>query len=344
MRKRIFLIRWINFTLSLVVLIIVTISCQNNSKKVELASEVITPVSAILTIEDTVFTAQNVQRILGFLASDSLKGRESGSKGLEKAAHFIKNELERYGIAPYKKSYLDTFLIEQDTTYNVLGFLKGSDPQLSEEIVIIGAHYDHIGKAKKVDNDSIANGANDNASGTTAVLLLANYFAKRKTNKRSILFALFSAEEKGLLGSKDLASKLEKSSEKVYFMLNFEMIGVPLINKSYEAYITGFNMSNMADKFNKYSAHERLIGYLPKAQEFGLFKRSDNFPVFEILKIPSQTISTFDFTNYDYYHHADDEITEINFDFMAKLMEKLVPSVETLISTPTREIQLNTSK
>ncbi|WP_040282960.1 M28 family peptidase, partial [Psychroserpens damuponensis] len=71
------------------------------------------------------------------------------------------------------------------------------DPVLKNEFVVIGAHYDHIGISNKVvDNDSIANGANDNAAGTSSVLAMAKYFTAKKNNKRSIMFVLFSAEEK----------------------------------------------------------------------------------------------------------------------------------------------------
>lgn len=326
------------------VLLIITLSCENKKTNQKVVAETTPSTVNLIQTNDSIFSASNAKRILSFLASDSLKGRESGSKGLEKAANFIKNEFNKYGVAPYKKTYLDTFVAQKDTTFNVIGFLRGSDPKLSDEIIMIGAHYDHIGKAKIVNKDTIANGANDNASGTTAVLLLANYFAKQKTNKRSILFALFSAEEKGLLGSKDLAKKLKKENKNIYLMLNFEMIGVPLKDKDYEAYITGFKTSNLAKKLNEYSNNEKLIGFLPEAKKFNLFKRSDNFPIYQALKIPSQTISTFDFTNYPYYHHVDDESSQMDFDIIAGFTQKLVPSIETLVSTVEKEVKLSGDK
>ena len=105
---------------------------------------------------------------------------------------------------------------------------------------MLGAHYDHIGvetQSKRiVDNDSIANGANDNAAGSVAVLEMAKYFANKET-KRSLMFVLFSAEEMGLLGSKHLAKRLKEEKAPVYFMLNFEMIGVPLPHQDYLAYL-----------------------------------------------------------------------------------------------------------
>ena len=323
------------------VLLVLILSCDNKKTNQKVVAGEITPVAVkSAQKKDSVFSVSNVKRILSFLASDSLKGRESGSEGLQKAADFIKDEFYAYGVAPYKKTFLDTFVAHKDTTFNVIGFLSGSDPTLSDEIIIIGAHYDHIGKAKIVNKDTIANGANDNASGTTAVLLLANYFAEQKSNKRSILFTLFSAEERGLLGSKDLAQKLQKENKDIYLMLNFEMIGVPLKNKDYEAYITGYETSNFAEKLNEYSNNEKLIGFLPEAKKFNLFKRSDNFPIYEALKIPSQTISTFDFTNYPYYHHVDDESSQMDFTFIAGFTRKLIPSIEALVTTVEKEVKL----
>ena len=78
----------------------------------------------------------------------------------------------------------------------MVGFIPGKDKNLKKEFIIIGAHYDHIGITKSASNDTIANGANDNASGTATVLELARYFGNVKTNKRSIIFALFIAKEK----------------------------------------------------------------------------------------------------------------------------------------------------
>ncbi|WP_299258142.1 M20/M25/M40 family metallo-hydrolase [uncultured Aquimarina sp.] len=285
-------------------------------------------------------TTSDVEVIMNFLASDELKGRDTGSKGLEKAAKFIEQEFKKSGIEPYFESYLNTFDAKGTETYNVVGYLKGTDPDLANEFVVIGAHFDHIGNGKEVNGDTIANGANDNAAGSTAVISLAKHFAEAKSNKRSVLFVLFGAEEKGLLGSSHLAKVLKEKNLNLYTMVNFEMIGVPLNDKSYKAYITGYEISNMAEKINEYSGKE-LIGFLPKAKEFQLFRRSDNYPFYEQFNVPCQTISTFDFTNYDYYHHVDDEVSEMDFEFMAELINNSVTAITKILNTPTKEIKLN---
>ncbi|SEM01824.1 Peptidase family M28 [Aquimarina amphilecti] len=284
--------------------------------------------------------ASDVGSIMNFLASDELEGRDTGSEGLKKAANFIKEEFKKYGVDSYFDSYLNTFDAKGTETYNVVGYLEGHDPDLKKEFVVIGAHFDHIGTGKDVNGDTIANGANDNAAGSTAVISLAKHFAKTKSNKRSVLFVLFGAEERGLLGSSHLAKVLKEKNLDLYTMVNFEMIGVPLNDKSYKAYITGYEISNMADKMNEYSGKE-LIGFLPKAKEFQLFRRSDNYPFYEQFEVPCQTISTFDFTNYDYYHHVDDEVSEMNFEFMAELINDCVPAITKILNTQTKEIKLN---
>ena len=284
-------------------------------------------------------TVTEVSEIMTFLASDELKGRDTGSEGLEKAAVFVENQFKKYGIKPYFDTYRDNFDAKGTKTYNVVGYLPGDDKELAKEFIIIGAHFDHIGVVAEVDDDNIANGANDNATGCTAVISLAKQLAKSKQNKRSVLFVLFGAEERGLLGSEHLASVLKEKDFDLYAMVNFEMIGVPLNEKSYRAYITGYEKSNMAEKFNEYSGTE-LIGYLEKAKEFQLFRRSDNYPFFEQFNVPCQTISTFDFTNYDYYHHVDDEVSQMNFEFMTELINSCVPAILKMTTTESKEITL----
>ena len=277
---------------------------------------------------------------LEYLASDELEGRSTGSQGIEKAAVFIENVFSKNHIKPFFETYRDTFKIKDITGYNVVGYIEGNDPELKNEFVILGAHYDHIGTAKEVDGDSIANGANDDASGTVAVLEWAKYFSRSKNNKRSILFTLYAAEEMGLKGSGHLAERLKSENLNVYTMINFEMIGVPRAENETMAYLTGYKESNMAEKLNEYAGFE-MIGFLPKAKEFNLFKRSDNYPFYESFKIPAQAISTFDFTNFDYYHHVDDEADKMDFKHMTTFINKMIPALEGMINASTKDIKLN---
>lgn len=280
----------------------------------------------------------DVARTLRYLSSDELAGRKTGTEGIEKAATFIEDVFRKYGIEPYFQTYRDSFQVEGVTGYNLVGLKEGTDPDLKDEYIIIGAHYDHIGEGKPVAGDSIANGANDNASGTTAVLELAKHFANVDTG-RSILFTLFSAEEMGLVGAKRLAERLKAEDIDLYLMFNIEMIGVPMEDRSYEAYLTGYELSNLAEKFNEYAGQE-VLGFLPEAKEYRLFRRSDNYPFYEQFGVPAQTMSTFDFTNYEYYHHVNDEFEHMNISHMADLIEKIIPGIEAMANTASREIEM----
>lgn len=186
-----------------------------------------------------------------FLADDLLEGRESGFNGGKIARNYIVSQLKQYGIEPFfADGYLQHFSayrvdnqskeakrytvtdsiinkIKQNTHYrlemaNVLGMIKGSK---SDEYVIVGAHYDHLGKDPYLAGDQIYNGADDNASGVSAVLQLAKAFQQSGTQpKRTIIFAFWDGEERGLLGSQYFTNNFStKSNIKAY--LNYDMIG-----------------------------------------------------------------------------------------------------------------------
>ncbi|MDH3697909.1 MAG: M28 family peptidase [Flavobacteriaceae bacterium] len=278
--------------------------------------------------------------LMNFMASDDLQGRDSGSDGIEKAASYIEESFEENNIRPYFESFRDTLANFKPTSYNVVGWIPGNDPELKDEFIVIGAHYDHIGIVNSTNGDAIANGANDNASGTSTVMELARYFGNAKTNKRSLIFALFSAEERGLMGSWHLAKKLKESNLNLYTMLNFEMTGVPMVGKDYFLYITGYDKSNLAEVSNEH-AGENLIGLLPTAQELNLFQRSDNYPFHEVFGVPAHTYCTFDFTNFDHYHGVDDEPQIMDFDHMAEVVNRIIPVIEGITNAAEQEVITN---
>src|SRR5699024_3378865 len=157
--------------------------------------------------------------------------------------------------------------------YIIVAYKEGTDKTLKNEVIILGAHYDHIGIIQPRKGDSIANGANDDASGTAVVLELAKTLAIKDT-KRSLLFVLFSAEEKGLIGSRHLAKRLKKAPFSPVLMLNFEMLGVPMQTTDYDAYVTGYKKSNLASIFNNF-AERKVLGYWKDEDRYQVFKRSD---------------------------------------------------------------------
>ena len=191
---------------------------------------------------------QDLERHLTILASDSLEGRETGKKGQKMAADYIANHFKNIGIPPYKKdTYYQKFKVKSgkhickcedcDVGFvkqlfgkkrrikgeNVLGYIEGSD--LKDELIIITAHYDHLGKHDSL----IFNGADDDGSGTVATLEIAEAFmlAKKAGNgpRRSVLIMPVSGEEKGLLGSKYYTKNPIYPLEKTVANLNIDMIG-----------------------------------------------------------------------------------------------------------------------
>ncbi|WP_108823277.1 M20/M25/M40 family metallo-hydrolase [Dysgonomonas sp. Marseille-P4361] len=184
-----------------------------------------------------------------FLASDALEGREAGKNGSKIASEYIKAMLQEIGIKPLNNSYFQEFeayskerqkrvrfSVHPDSIAkykkeaahrklemrNVLGYIEGEN---KDEFAIIGAHFDHLGIDEALVNDKIYNGADDNASGVSAVLQIAKAFVKSgKKPKRSIIFAFWDGEELGLLGSEFFMLNFPNSSQ-IKSYLNFDMIG-----------------------------------------------------------------------------------------------------------------------
>ena len=173
-------------------------------------------------------TVEESRKTLSYLASDEMEGRKPGNPGNFIAVSFIKKEFESYGLETHLQKFTYTFrwrvgLIRWRTveieTMNVIGVLKGT----SDKHVVIGAHMDHLG----VDGDGDAyNGADDNASGTTAILELAEAFGKSDARpKDTIVFIAFNAEELGLLGSKHYVSDPLLPLDDCKLMINLDMVG-----------------------------------------------------------------------------------------------------------------------
>lgn len=172
------------------------------------------------------------------LASDEMEGRAAGFPGNDRAADFLVETLRKTGLKPggEKGGWTQEFEFgEKRKSRNVLAILEGGDETLRDEVVVVSAHFDHVGKVgqevsgqsgEPKEGDGIWNGADDNASGTSAVLTVAEAFAASGVRpKRSILFAFWSAEEAGLLGSEQYVQHPTRPLEKHVFCLNMDMIG-----------------------------------------------------------------------------------------------------------------------
>lgn len=216
--------------------------------------------------------------------------------------------------------------------YNVVGMLPGKSKP--DEVIIFSAHYDHEGALPGKKKDNIMNGANDNASGITALLLLADYFAKRKDNERTLLFCTFAGEELGLIGSLSFVSYIDP--EKIIAGVNLEMIGVPQYGTK-KVFITGEKYSSLPQLLQTELTLNGISVMREPDEEKMLFQRSDNFPFAE-KGIPAHTIMASDDDD-DCYHQPCDEIQRIDIPNMTALIKAVAASTQKLVSgedTPTR--------
>lgn len=218
---------------------------------------------------------------------------------------------------------------------NVVGIIPGKSKK--DEYVIFSGHYDHIGVGRPTaEGDSIYNGANDDAAGTTAVIMLANYFAKQKNNERTIVFAAFTAEESGGYGSKHFSEKFEAG--KVMAMFNIEMIGTDSKWGTNSAYITGYEKTDMGKILDKNLEGSNFKFYPDPYPTQQLFYRSDNATLAR-LGVPAHTISTSKMDVEKFYHTADDEVETLDMNNMAEIIKAIAISSRSIIAgkdTPSR--------
>ncbi len=289
---------------------------------------------------------KDLEKHLTILSSDSLEGRETGKKGQKMAAEYLKNHFINIGIPPYKKNkYFQKFKVKSDrhvckcedcdTDFikkifkknkiirgeNVLGYIEGSD--LKDELIIITAHYDHLGKHDTL----LFNGADDDGSGTVAIMEIAEAFmlAKRdgKGPRRSILIMPVSGEEKGLLGSKYYTDNPVFPLKKTIANLNIDMIG-RIDNMHLDGnyvYLIGSDMlskdlHNISEETNKkHIGLELDYTYNTDDDPHRYYYRSDHYN-FAKNNIP--VIFYFNGVHED-YHKTTDTIEKIDFNKIEKI-------------------------
>jgi hypothetical protein len=233
--------------------------------------------------------------------------------------------------ATYQVSHTAT--VVEEPLVNVVGMIPG---RRTNEFVLFSAHYDHIGFERPIYGDSIANGANDNASGVAAMVALAKYYASRGTPERTLLFAAFSAEEAGGFGSRHYSRQLDPAQ--VVAMLNIEMIGKQAAAGPNTAWITGFERSSFGRILQEAVAGTGYQFQPDPYPQMGLFTRSDNATLAR-LGVPAHSISTTPIDKDPDYHRVSDEIETIDIAHIVRTTQAIARGVETIVSgaaTPTR--------
>jgi hypothetical protein len=217
---------------------------------------------------------------------------------------------------------------------NMVGIIPGKTKP--DELVVFGGHYDHLGILPPVKGDSIANGADDDASGTTAVIALARYYKKLNNNARTLVFVAFTGEEIGELGSQHFATTVDP--DKVVAMFNIEMIGKPSKFGENSAFITGFDRSDFGKILQKNLEGTPFKFYPDPYPDQNLFYRSDNASLAEV-GVPAHTISTDQIDTDKLYHTVGDEIQTLDIDNIVATIRAIALSSGTIIlgqDTPTR--------
>ena len=226
--------------------------------------------------------------------------------------------------------------ISKQPLANVVGMIPGKSKP--NEYVIFSGHYDHIGINSKnmVNNDSIYNGANDDAAGTTAVIMLSKYYKELNDNERTLIFATFTAEEVGGFGAQYFSQQF--NPDQVVAMFNIEMIGTESKWGKNSAYITGYEKTDMGSLLQKNLNGSGFNFYPDPYPDQNLFYRSDNATLAR-LGVPAHTISTSKMDSEPNYHKASDEIGTLNMQNMTAIIRAIALSAKGIVNgtdTPTR--------
>ena len=285
--------------------------------------------------EKPIIDKNEVVRIETELASDRMQGRKIFTAGIDSASVFIEKEFSKIGLEFYSnlKNYRQEFVAKNKPANNVIAMIKGKSKP--EEFVIFSAHFDHLGTDGS-RKDTIYNGANDDASGVTAVILLANYFKKMNSNERTLLFVCFTGEEVGGFGSGFFSKNI--NADKVVAMFNIEMIGTESKWGKNSCYITGFDKSDFGTILQKNLKGSNFNFYEDPYPTEQLFYRSDNARL-AALGVPAHTISTSKMDSEANYHQLSDEVATLDLENMTQVIKSIAQSSESIvkaIDTPKR--------
>ncbi|HEX2640653.1 MAG TPA: M20/M25/M40 family metallo-hydrolase, partial [Pyrinomonadaceae bacterium] len=303
-------------------------------------------------------TAVPVFAVSRATAANILGIKESELKTIESLTAMKKDTTARIKIGFREMSPTASFKVnivkKQSDAYNVVGILEGTDAALKNEAIIIGAHYDHLGKGGQgslaVNSTEIHHGADDNASGTAALLELARQFAKDRKNRRTIIFIAFGGEEEGLIGSKFYVNNPVFPLEKSVAMLNMDMVGRLAENKLTVGGIgTAAEWKSLIEKKNEFvpnvnTAYDKNGGaivsesYPPTYKGFNLQLNEEGFGPSDHSSFYAQKVPVLFFftgTHAD-YHKPSDTADKINYAGLAKIANYVATIAKAIDQTPSR--------
>lgn len=270
----------------------------------------------------------NFNRLKGFLNRGNMVSADK--KATPTIVLLLTNETPESIVLQFKNK------ISAIPMFNVVGVLPGKSKP--NEYVVFSGHYDHLGILKSVNQDSIANGADDDASGTTAVIELAKYFSQKKDQERTIIFVAFTAEEIGGYGSQYFSKQL--NPDHTVAMFNIEMIGKESKFGKNNAFITGYERSDFGKILQKNLEGTDFKFYPDPYPQQNLFFRSDNATLAR-LGVPAHTISSDQIDTDKLYHSVDDEFESMDIGNITEIIKAIAISATSIINgkdTPSRVI------
>ena len=269
-----------------------------------------------------VFVDSSHAKLFRRFYEDNLQGRIVGSLKEGSAKVFVLgfNEASSY-VVKINNS------VEKLPLSNVAGMIPGKSRE--KELIVFSGHYDHLGIIKTGSVDSIANGADDDASGITAVIELARYFKKINNNERTLIFVAFTAEEIGGFGSKYFSEQL--NPDDVVAMFNIEMIGKESKFGKNAAFITGFEKSDFGAILQRNLAGTQFTFHPDPYPDQNLFYRSDNATL-AALGVPAHTISTDQIDIDKFYHTVGDEFETLNVNNISATIKAIALSAGSIVA------------
>ncbi len=316
------------------------------------------------------FDAKTIYNQVGILSADSMEGRFTGSRGGERAMKWIASQFKAAGLTPAGDSggFFQRIPLQSSApaqampgsnarpmqprpaavasweawaqlpaesrlqTANVVGVLQGSDPTLRDEVVLVTAHFDHIGIGRAVNGDSINNGADDDASGVVAIIEMAKAMRNGPKPKRSVVFMAITGEEVGGFGTRWYIAHPVRPLDKTVVDLNVEMIAHAdsLAGGFGKAWLTGYERSTMGDLLADNGIP--LVADPRPGQNF--FQRSDNV-AFARIGIPAHSLSSFNTVTP--YHDPRDEVSTIDAPHMAQVIGATARALRLLADGPKPE-------
>ncbi len=287
----------------------------------------------LLLLSSTLLLAQKHSRLanhvrgeMTFLASDALRGRGSATHDEFVAATYVASQFQSFGLEAAQVQLVP--LPSGETTYNAVALLRGSGPSLAGQTILLSAHLDHLGTRTTPDGNVIYHGADDDASGTTAVIELARALASFPGRpRRTIVFACFGSEETGGQGDEYFFAHPLVPLSSIVANLEFEMIGHPDASiDPDQLWLTGWERTNLGPALVSHGAP--LVPDPHPAEHF--FQRSDNYNLAR-RSIVAQTVSSYGLGAH--YHQPTDDLAHIDFDHLTRAIRSMIAPIEWLAST-----------